>query len=49
MTKIHETFYRNQVKKFNEFKDRVKGEITVIISKVTKKIMKHLIIDRLKT
>ena len=37
MTKIHENFYRNQVKNLIPFKDRVKGEITVVISEETKK------------
>ena len=32
MTKIHETFYRGMLKDFNEFKEKIKGELTVIIS-----------------
>ena len=38
MTKLHENFYRNQVINLIPFKDRVKGEITVVISEETKKI-----------
>ena len=37
MTKIHETFYRDELDKFSGFKENLKGEITVVISKkVTK-------------
>ena len=32
MTKIHETFYRNELDKFSGFKENLKGELTVIIS-----------------
>ncbi len=32
MTKIHETFYRDELDKFSGFKENVKGELTVIIS-----------------
>jgi len=34
MTKIHETFYRGSLNKFNEFKTPIKGELTVILSKM---------------
>ena len=33
MTKIYETFYRENLEKFNGFKNTLKGELTVIISK----------------
>ena len=33
MTKIHETFYRQDLESFNGFKEGVKGEITVVLSK----------------
>ena len=32
MTKIHETFYRKNLEKFEGFKNKTKGEITVVIS-----------------
>ena len=32
MTKIHETFYRHELDKFSGFKEKLKGELTVIIS-----------------
>ena len=32
MTKIHETFYRDELDKFSGFKENLKGELTVIIS-----------------
>ena len=32
MTKIHETFYRDELDKFSVFKENLKGELTVIIS-----------------
>ena len=32
MTKIHETFYRDDLDKFSGFKGKLKGELTVIIS-----------------
>ena len=34
MTKMHETFYRGSLNKFNEFKMPIKGEITIILSKM---------------
>ncbi len=33
MTKIHETFYRENLNKFNGFKENLKGELTVVLSK----------------
>ena len=33
MTKIHESFYRNDLKNFDGFKSKMKGELTVVISK----------------
>ena len=32
MTKIHETFYRDELDKFSGFKENLKGELTVVIS-----------------
>ena len=32
MTKIHETFYRHELDKFQGFKENLKGELTVVIS-----------------
>ena len=32
MTKLHETFYRNDIDKINMFKTSIKGELTVVIS-----------------
>ena len=32
MTKIHETFYRENLDKFSGFKEKLKGELTVVIS-----------------
>ncbi len=33
MTKLHETFYRSKVKDIELFKQSLKGELTVVISK----------------
>ena len=33
MTKIHETFYRESIDKFGGFKENLKGELTVVLSK----------------
>ena len=33
MTKIHETFYREKLEDFEGFKNSVKGEITIILSR----------------
>ena len=37
MTKIHENFYRANLKNLNSFKTKLKGELTVIISNIGKK------------
>ena len=37
MTKIHETFYRNDLKEIANFSSRIKGELTVVLSKNNKK------------
>ncbi len=36
MTKIHETFYRDEVDSIDFFKSPIKGELTVIISEKNK-------------
>jgi 16S rRNA (cytidine1402-2'-O)-methyltransferase len=33
MTKIHETFYREKLKDFEGFKNIIKGELTVVLSR----------------
>ncbi len=51
MTKIHETFYRDEVDNINLFKGPIKGELTVIVSeknKTNKPINKEKIIHRAK-
>ena len=52
MTKIHETFYRNEVSNFKLFNNPIKGELTIILSgKETKKndpIDKGKIINKAK-
>ena len=37
MTKIHENFYRANLKNFKSFKSKLKGELTVVISNIEKK------------
>ena len=37
MTKIHENFYRKDFGSFDGFKDKMKGELTVVISEIKKK------------
>tara|TARA_B100001175_G_scaffold293762_1_gene280495 strand:- start:2237 stop:3076 length:840 start_codon:yes stop_codon:yes gene_type:complete len=37
MTKIHENFYRKNLKNFDGFKSEMKGELTVVLSKPSKK------------
>ena len=37
MTKIHESFYRNNLESFEGFKSKMKGELTVVISEIKKK------------
>ncbi len=46
MTKIHETFYRHDLKKFEGLKNNIKGEITVILSKKNIKSSNQLILDK---
>ena len=41
MTKLHETFYREDLKTFNGFKGNLKGELTVILSKKNNKTQKN--------
>ena len=51
MTKIHETFYRDEVDNIEFFKSPIKGELTVIVSekKTTKKpIDREKIINKAK-
>ena len=33
MTKLHETFYRENVEDIEEFKNKLKGELTIVLSK----------------
>tara|TARA_B100002051_G_scaffold183308_1_gene173471 strand:+ start:2354 stop:2629 length:276 start_codon:yes stop_codon:yes gene_type:complete len=33
MTKMHETFYRSKLDNINSFKNKMKGELTVVLSK----------------
>ncbi len=40
ITKIHESFYREEVKNIKPFNNQVKGELTVVISEENKKIKK---------
>ena len=37
MTKIHETYFREEIKKLKLFKNSLKGELTVVISDVNNK------------
>ena len=37
MTKIHESFYRENLKNLNSFKSKLRGELTVIVSDIGKK------------
>ena len=47
MTKIHENFYRANLKNLNSFKTKLKGELTVIVSNLGKKmILKDNNIDK---
>jgi len=51
MTKIHETFYRDEVDSIDFFKSPIKGELTVIISeknKTKKPINKEKITHRVR-
>ena len=47
MTKIHENFYRANLKNLNSFKTKLKGELTVIVSNLGKKsVLKGNNIDK---
>ena len=47
MTKIHENFYRANLKNLNSFKTKLKGELTVIISNIGKKsVLKDNNVDK---
>ena len=47
MTKIHENFYRTSLKNINNFKTKLKGELTVIISNIGKKsVLKDNNVDK---
>ena len=46
LTKIYETFYRNDVDKFSLFKSPIKGELTLVVSEIDKK--KTISIDKKK-
>ena len=54
ITKIHETFYRNSIKSIQPFKESLKGELTIVVSKkynnnnVTDEDIKKLSIKYLK-
>ena len=48
MTKIHETFYRLELKKFDGFQEGVKGEITVVLSKKKTKNSNEIVLDKHK-
>ena len=49
MTKIHENFYRANLKNLNSFKTKLKGELTVIISNIEKKsLLKDSNVDKKK-
>tara|TARA_B100002052_G_C15404490_1_gene385533 strand:- start:40 stop:543 length:504 start_codon:yes stop_codon:yes gene_type:complete len=47
MTKIHESFYRENLKNLNSFKTKLKGELTVIISNIEKRsVLKENNVDK---
>ena len=51
ITKIHETFFRDEVNDLNMFKSKIKGELTVIISEKDSKIIvldKEKIVNKAK-
>ena len=50
ITKIHESFYRNEINKTKLFDEKVKGELTIVISESNKKIPidKEKIINKAK-
>ena len=45
MTKIHETFYRYDLDKFPGFKEKLKGELTVVISGKSEKYDDETVIN----
>ena len=48
MTKIHESFYRESIDKFEGFKEHLKGELTVVLSKKLKNFSDVSIFDEKK-
>ena len=48
MTKIHETFYRENLDKFSGFKENLKGELTVVLSKKINNFPKKNFFDETK-
>ena len=48
MTKIHESFYRESIDKFEDFKEPLKGELTVVLSKKLKNFSAVNIFDEKK-
>ena len=50
ITKIHESFYRNEINKIRLFDEKLKGELTIVISESNKKIPidKEKIINKAK-
>jgi len=48
MTKIHETFYRENLDKFKGFKESLKGELTVVLSKKINNFSQDNIFDEKK-
>ena len=50
ITKIHESFYRNEINNIRLFDDKLKGELTIVISETNKKIPidKEKIINKAK-
>ena len=48
MTKIHETFYRENLDDFRGFKDNLKGELTVILSAKKAKNSKENVLNEEK-
>ena len=41
MTKVHESFIRSDIDKLKLFKENIKGELTIVISKNNLKIKKY--------
>ena len=37
MTKLHEFFFRSEIKELQNFKNQLKGELTIVISESLKK------------